>query len=146
MWKYLHKKYKKLYYETSLDDASRYKYMWSLIHWRAIVLSEKSVPIVRWTLLVFVVFELDRVRCTMKIQYSGINSWVYILFSCTCGHVMYIFSPAMYRESPYTDSAFIDFISRERLFALESKFPRKFTIVVGKSTEISAEFLLCCCG
>ena len=85
------KSMEKLYYETSLDDASRYKYMWSLIHWIAIVLSEMSVRIVRWALLVFVVFELDRVRCTMKIQYwwkpfSGINSWVYFLFfffSCT---------------------------------------------------------------
>ena len=41
------KKYEKPYYETSLDDAIRYTYMGSFIHWRATVLSEKSVRIVR---------------------------------------------------------------------------------------------------
>ena len=77
---------------------------------------QKRVRIVRWTLLVFVVFELDRVRCTMKFQYwwklfFEISSWVYfffLFFFYTCDDIMCIFSPAIYRESTYIYSAFID--------------------------------------
>ena len=67
MWEYLHKKNEKSDYETSLDDAFRYKYVWSLIHWRTIVLSEKSVRIVRWALLVLLRRYIDETSEKMKL-------------------------------------------------------------------------------
>lgn len=68
------------HYETTFADTFGYKYVWSLIYWRATVLLEKGVRVVKWALLVCQVF----IDCIKILECSH-------QFSC-CLHIIFLMS------------------------------------------------------